>query len=118
MDSSQAVAALGALAHSTRLAVFRLLVQRGPEGLAAGVIAQTLNVPPSSLTFHFQQLVHAGLLTSRRHSRQLIYAADFATMNALLSFLTENCCGRDLAAAYRCACAPLAPSAPADAENV
>jgi ArsR family transcriptional regulator, arsenate/arsenite/antimonite-responsive transcriptional repressor len=93
MDASQAIAGLGALAHETRLAVFRLLVQRGPDGLPAGVIAQSLGLPPSSLTFHLQQLVHAGLITQRRVSRQIIYATDFSTMNSLMSYLTENCCG-------------------------
>lgn len=93
MDGKAAVAALGALAHETRLAVYRLLVQRGPDGLAAGAIAETIGLPPSSLTFHLQQLNHAGLITQRRMSRQLFYAADFATMNAMMGYLTENCCG-------------------------
>ena len=98
MDPAQAIAALGALAHETRLAAFRLLVQRGPEGLPAGVIAQALDLPPSSLTFHLQHLTRAGLLTQRRQSRQLIYATDFAVMNMLLAYLTENCCGRGVPA--------------------
>lgn len=93
MEAKQAIMALGALAHETRLAVFRLLVQRGPDGLSAGTIAQALGLLPSSLTFHLQQLTHAGLITQRRMSRQLIYATDFATMNALMGYLTENCCG-------------------------
>lgn len=93
MDGKTAVAALGALAHATRLEVYRRLVQRGPDGLSAGIIAETVGLPPSSLTFHLQQLTHAGLITQRRLSRQLIYAADFAAMNALMSYLTENCCG-------------------------
>src|SRR5690349_1599661 len=93
MDALQAIAGLGALAHETRLAAFRLLVQRGPDGLPAGVIAQSLGLPPSSLTFHLQQLVHAGLITQRRVSRQIIYATDFSAMNSLMSYLTENCCG-------------------------
>ena len=93
MEAKQAIAALGALAHETRLAAFRLLVQRGPDGLPAGTIAQALELSPSSLTFHLQQLTHAGLITQRRMSRQLIYAADFAVMNALMGYLTENCCG-------------------------
>ncbi len=97
MDSSQAVQALGALAHDTRLALFRMLVERGPDGLSAGVIADRLGVPPSSLTFHVQHLHRAGLITQRRLSRQLIYAADFAAMNGLVGFLTENCCGRGVA---------------------
>ena len=105
MDPAQAIAALGALAHETRLAAFRLLVQRGPEGLAAGAIAQALALPPSSLTFHLQHLTRAGLITQRRLSRQLIYATDFAVMNALLAYLTENCCGRGVSASEAC-CSP------------
>lgn len=93
MDGKQAVAALGALAHDTRLAVFRLLVERGPDGLPAGTIAAAVGLPPSSLTFHLQQLTHAGLITQRRLGRQLIYATDFAAMNAVMAYLTENCCG-------------------------
>jgi len=94
MDSPQAVQALSALAHDTRLAIFRMLVERGPDGLSAGIIAERLGIPPSSLTFHVQHLHRAGLLTQRRLSRQLIYVADFAAMNGLVGFLTENCCGR------------------------
>ena len=93
MDAKTAVAALGALAHDTRLELFRLLAQRGPDGLSAGTIAATLGVPPSSLTFHLQQLIHAGLLSQRRLSRQLFYAVDIAAMNGLMGYLTENCCG-------------------------
>lgn len=93
MDSDRAVQALAALAHDTRLALFRMLVERGPDGLSAGVIADRLGVPPSSLTFHVQHLHRAGLVTQRRLGRQLIYAADFAAMNGLIGFLTENCCG-------------------------
>jgi ArsR family transcriptional regulator, arsenate/arsenite/antimonite-responsive transcriptional repressor len=95
VDAKNAVAALAALAHDTRLAIFRLLIERGPDGLAAGAIARALQLPPSSLTFHLQHLAHADLITQRRLSRQLIYAADFTAMNALLAYLTENCCGRD-----------------------
>jgi ArsR family transcriptional regulator len=94
MDSSQTVQALAALAHETRLALYRMLVERGPDGLSAGVIAEQLNVPPSSLTFHVQHLHRAGLITQRRLGRQLIYAADFSVMNDLVGYLTENCCGR------------------------
>jgi DNA-binding transcriptional ArsR family regulator len=93
MDASQVIGALGGLAHETRLKLFRLLVERGPDGLSAGVIADRLGLPPSSLTFHLQQLTHAGLITQRRLSRQLIYATDFAVMNAVVGYLTENCCG-------------------------
>jgi ArsR family transcriptional regulator, arsenate/arsenite/antimonite-responsive transcriptional repressor len=106
MNGTQAVHALGALAHETRLAIYRMLVERGPDGLSAGIIAERLGLPPSSLTFHVQHLHRAGLVTQRRLSRQLIYAADFAAMNGLIGFLTENCCGRGSAA-----CLPSAPPA-------
>ena len=102
METLQAVAALGALAHETRLQVFRMLVQRGPDGLPAGVIAAELDMPPSSLTFHLQQLTHAGLITQRRVSRQLIYATDFTAMNDVVAYLTENCCGGAMACAPVC----------------
>jgi ArsR family transcriptional regulator len=110
MDSNQATQALGALAHDTRLAVYRMLVERGPDGLSAGVIAESLGIPPSSLTFHVQHLHRTGLITQRRLSRQLIYAADFTTMNGLVTFLTENCCGRGASACLP-ACAPAADAA-------
>jgi ArsR family transcriptional regulator, arsenate/arsenite/antimonite-responsive transcriptional repressor len=102
MDTQQVVAALGALAHETRLQVFRMLVQRGPDGLPAGVIATELGMPPSSLTFHLQQLTHAGLIIQRRVSRQLIYATDFAAMNGVVAYLTENCCGGSVSCAPVC----------------
>ncbi len=94
MDQKHALAALGALSQETRLELFRLLVARGPEGLSAGVIAEKLGVAPSSLSFHLQKLAHAGLITQRRLSRQLIYSAEYGTMNELMAYLTENCCGR------------------------
>lgn len=102
MDAKQSVAALAALAHETRLEVFRILVQRGPDGLSAGAIATELDLPPSSLTFHLQQLTHAGLITQRRVSRQLIYATDFTAMNELMAYLTENCCGDAVACGPVC----------------
>jgi DNA-binding transcriptional ArsR family regulator len=102
MDEKRAIAALSALAQETRLALFRLLVTAGPVGLPAGVIAERLGVQPSSLSFHLAQLVHAGLITQRRLSRHLIYSAEYSTMNALLEYLTENCCGRDAACAPVC----------------
>ena len=102
MDQFAAIAALGALAQETRLALFRLLVARGPEGLPAGAIAEELGVAPSSLSFHLQQLLHAGLVTQRRLGRQLIYAAEYETMNGLLAYLTENCCGRGEACVPYC----------------
>jgi DNA-binding transcriptional ArsR family regulator len=97
MDSSQAVQALGALAHETRLAIYRMLVEQGPDGLSAGIISERLGVPPSSLTFHVQHLHRAGRVSQRRVGRQLIYAADYAVMNGLIATLTENCCGRGTA---------------------
>src|ERR1700719_2214204 len=108
MDQISAIAALGALAQETRLALFRLLVTCGPQGLAAGAIGERLGVPPSSLSFHLQELVHAGLITQRRLSRNLIYSAEYGRMNELLLYLTENCCGRGEACA-------LPPCNPADA---
>ena len=92
MDERHAISALGALAQETRLALFRLLVTVGPAGLPAGVIADRLGVLPASLSFHLAQLVHAGLITQRRLSRQLIYSAEYGAMNDLLAYLTENCC--------------------------
>jgi ArsR family transcriptional regulator, arsenate/arsenite/antimonite-responsive transcriptional repressor len=94
MEVAHAVDALAALAHEHRLAAYRLLVERGPDGVAAGAIGGRLGLPASSLTFHLQHLLRAGLVTQRRLGRQLIYAADFASMNALVGFLTENYCGR------------------------
>jgi ArsR family transcriptional regulator len=93
VHTREALAALGSLAQETRLSVYRLLVKRGPEGLSAGAIAEALDVPASSLSFHLHQLMHAGLITQVRHSRQLIYAGNFGRMNALVAYLTENCCG-------------------------
>ncbi|WGY70486.1 helix-turn-helix transcriptional regulator [Burkholderia cepacia] len=93
METNQTVAALSALAHESRLAVFRTLVQAGPPGLPAGQIATLLDVPPSSLSFHLKELAHAELVTSRQEGRFVIYSANFATMNGLLAYLTENCCG-------------------------
>lgn len=93
MHTKNALAALAALAQESRLAVFRLLIQAGPEGVAASKIAEQLGLAPSSLSFHLKELSHAALLTSRQEGRFVIYAADTASMNALIAFLTENCCG-------------------------
>jgi ArsR family transcriptional regulator, arsenate/arsenite/antimonite-responsive transcriptional repressor len=112
MDQKHALAALGALAQETRLELFRLLVTCGPEGLPAGVIAERLGVLPSSLSFHLSQLTHAGLIAQRRLSRQLIYSADYGAMNALLAYLTENCCGRGQACVPACDPAATAPATP------
>src|SRR6201988_5238329 len=92
MEKSNAVAALAALAQDNRLDVFRLLVQAGPEGMPAGEVATALGLAPNTLTFHFDRLRGAGLVTVRREGRSMIYAARFETMNALLAFLTDNCC--------------------------
>lgn len=92
MDDKLAVAALAALAQDTRLKIFRLLVEAGPAGIAAGAIAEALGVPPPTLSFHLTHLKHAGLVDVRRDSRLLIYAADFERMNDLVGYLTENCC--------------------------
>lgn len=92
MESKHAVAALSALAHENRLAVFRLLVRAGPDGVAAGEIAAELDVPNTTLSFHLNQLRHAGLVSFRRSGRSLIYAAEYESMNDLLAYLTENCC--------------------------
>jgi ArsR family transcriptional regulator len=94
MKTAEIVTALSALAHEHRLGIFRLLVERGPEGLPAGVIAERMGLVPSSLTFHVQALQRARLITQRRVSRQLIYAADYTAMNQLVGYLTENCCGQ------------------------
>lgn len=92
MDNKHAVTALAALAHDSRLAVFRLLVQAGPGGIAATRIADELGIPPSSMSFQLKELTHADLVIQTKAGRSLIYAANFPTMNGLLAFLTENCC--------------------------
>ena len=93
MQPNDAITALGALAQEHRLALFRLLVQAGTDGLAAGALAGALGVPNSSLSFHLAQLNRAGLIDQRRDGRSLIYSANYAAMNRLLGYLTENCCG-------------------------
>lgn len=93
MNTIAAVAALSALAQSSRLEIFRLLVQAGPAGRAAGDIAQALDIAPATLSFHLKTLAHAGLLEAHPDGRYVIYRARFQAMNALLAYLTENCCG-------------------------
>jgi DNA-binding transcriptional ArsR family regulator len=93
MNTQTAVKALAALAHDSRLEVFRLLVQAGPDGIAAGDIAERLGVPASTLSFHMKSLAHAGLVESRHQSRFIYYSANFEAMNELVGYLGENCCG-------------------------
>src|SRR5262245_59048680 len=92
MEKMEAVTGLAALAQDNRLDVFRLLVQAGPEGMPAGEIAASLGIAPNTLTFHFDRLRMAGLISVRREGRSMIYAARYETMNALLGYLTDNCC--------------------------
>lgn len=111
MEMDTAVSSLAALAHRARLSVFRLLVEAGPEGLPAGELSERLQIAPSSLSFHLKELSHAGLVHSRQQGRFVIYVADFAVMNGLVGFLTDNCCGGE-----PCATAPgegAVPEAPA-----
>jgi len=93
MESKLAVEALGALAQDSRLRVYRLLVQAGPEGIAASEIAERLKIPANTLSFHLKTLSHADLVQSRQEGRFIYYSANYDQMNALLGFLTENCCG-------------------------
>ncbi|MFZ3042464.1 MAG: metalloregulator ArsR/SmtB family transcription factor [Thiobacillus sp.] len=93
MKTKAAVSALAALAQDSRLAIFRTLVQAGPTGVAAGKISELTGIAPSSLSFHLKELAHAGMVDSQQAGRFVIYTANFSTMNALLGFLTENCCG-------------------------
>jgi DNA-binding transcriptional ArsR family regulator len=109
VKTTTVIAALGALAHQHRLAIYRLLVERGPEGLPAGIIGDRIGLLPSSLTFHLQNLQRAGLIERRRASRQLFYSVDFKAMNGLVGYLTENCC-RD--STVEC-CAPAPATKPA-----
>jgi DNA-binding transcriptional ArsR family regulator len=113
MDSAAAIAALSALAQEHRLALFRLLVQAGEDGMPAGAIAQALDVPNSSLSFHLAQLHRAGLVRQERQHRSLIYRADYAAMNALVGYLMENCC-----AGAACGAGAACAETPAETSNV
>src|SRR5437764_12983947 len=108
MEKLAVIDALAALAQENRLDTYRLLVQAGSEGVTAGEIAAALGLPPNTLSFHFDRLRQAGLVTVRRNGRSMIYAARYDTMNALIGFLTENCCGRQPTL-----CAPATACAPA-----
>lgn len=110
MDTKASIAALGALAQESRLALFRLLVQAGPEGMAASRIAEQVSVAPSALSFHLKELSHAALVSSRHEGRFVIYSANFETMNGLIGFLTENCCGGNV-------CSPASACQPTTGSN-
>ena len=110
MEADRVIRALGALAQEHRLAVYRLLVQAGEGGVAAGVLAERLGVPASSMSFHLAQLANAGLVSQRRESRSIIYSADYAAMNRLMGYLTENCCGGDMSACAPTACGDICES--------
>ena len=92
LGSEEAIQALAALAQGSRLAIFRLLVRQGPDGLPAGTIAKALEIPLATLSFHLQQLSQAGLVSSRRDGRYILYAANYDQMNSLIAYLSENCC--------------------------
>jgi len=95
MESSNAIKALAALAQETRLSIFRTLVEAGPTGLAAGEIASAVGASPTNLSFHLKELANAGLARSRQDGRYVFYSANYAHMNALVAYLTENCCAHD-----------------------
>jgi ArsR family transcriptional regulator, arsenate/arsenite/antimonite-responsive transcriptional repressor len=110
MEKMNVIDALAALAQENRLDTYRLLVQAGPNGISAGEIAASLGLPPNTLSFHFDRLRQAGLVTVRRNGRSMIYAARYDTMNALIGFLTEKCCaGQTQLCAPAAACAPTRP---------
>ena len=104
METTHAVTALAALAHQSRLSIFRLLVEAGPDGLPAGVIGEKLKIPPATLSFHLANLAHAKLIQNRQEGRFVIYSTDFENMNTLVAYLTENCCTG--ATCRPAACAP------------
>jgi ArsR family transcriptional regulator len=103
METKRALAALGALAQESRLAVFRLLVEHSPEGLTAGIIAGKLAISPATLSFHLKELAHAGLIASRQDGRFIWYRADFDGMNALVAYLSEKCCAGSVVCDPACA---------------
>lgn len=106
MDTKSTIVALAALAQESRLAIFRLLIQLGPEGLAATKIGAELGIAPSSMSFHLKELVHANLITARQDGRYVIYSGNFDAMNQVISFLTENCCGGNVCTPVIACCAP------------
>ena len=106
MDNKSAVSLLASLPQESRLAVFRLLVEQGPDGLPAGKIGEQLGIPPATLSFHLKELSHAGLVRSRQESRYIFYSANYAAMNNLLAFLTDNCCAGSTCEVTSAACGP------------
>ncbi|WP_343725645.1 metalloregulator ArsR/SmtB family transcription factor [Herbaspirillum huttiense] len=108
METKTVITALAALAQESRLAIFRHLVQVGPEGSAASKIGEALDIAPSSLSFHMKELSHAGLVTSHQDGRFVIYAANYTAMNDVLGFLTENCCGGNVCSPVSACCEPTA----------
>lgn len=104
MEKSGAISALAALAQETRLDIFRLLVQAGPDGLPAGQIGERLGLPSATLSFHLNHLKHSGLVSFKREGRSLIYTAEYTAMNGLLAYLTENCCQGDPSACSLAVC--------------
>lgn len=111
MEAKAVITALAALAQESRLAIFRHLVQIGPDGSAASKIGETLNIAPSSLSFHMKELAHADLVTSRHEGRYVFYSANFATMNDVVGFLTKNCCGGNVCSPVS-TCRPLTAPTP------
>jgi DNA-binding transcriptional ArsR family regulator len=105
MEMNRALKTLTALAHESRLSAFRLLVEQGPEGMAAGELAEKLEVPNATLSFHLKELAHAGLVDARQQGRFIYYSANYAAMNGLVAYLTENCC-RGASCDIACAPAP------------
>jgi DNA-binding transcriptional ArsR family regulator len=101
METKNVIAALAALAQESRLAVFRLLVQAGPQGMPATKIAEALRIAPSSLSFHLKELTHANMVVQTKAGRSLIYSVNFETMNGVIGFLTENCCGGNVCSPVR-----------------
>ena len=118
MDKLDAAAALAALAQESRLEAYRLLVQAGPQGMAAGEVASALEIAPNTLSFHFDRLRHAGLVSVARQGRSLIYAARYETMNNLLGYLTENCCGGQAELCEPAVCKPAKQSRKRKKETV
>ncbi len=108
METKSVINALAALAQESRLAIFRFLVQVGPEGSAASKVGDALGIAPSSLSFHMKELSHAGLVTSRHEGRFVIYSANYTAMNDVLGFLTENCCGGNVCSPVTACCEPTA----------